>query len=60
MTYEYANAEVPTNVGDLTMGINPVLIEAEEHKIKAVYALTAAYRINKEYGVNMPLTKLAA
>lgn len=55
MSYEYNNAQVPTNVGDLTMGINPVLIEAEEHKIKAVYALTAAYRINKEYGVNMPL-----
>lgn len=55
MSYTYNNADVPTAVGDLTMGINPVLIEAEEHKIKAVYALTAAYRINKEYGVNMPL-----
>lgn len=55
MAYKYNNANVPTPVGDLTMGINPVLIEAEEHKIKAVYALTAAYRINKEYGVNMPL-----
>lgn len=55
MSYEYDNSNVPTAVGDLTMGINPVLIEAEEHKIKAVYALTAAYRINKEYGVNMPL-----
>ena len=55
MSYTYNNANVPTAVGDVTMGINPVLIEAEEHKIKAVYALTAAYRINKEYGVNMPL-----
>lgn len=55
MSYTYNNADVPTTVGDITMGINPVLIEAEEHKIKAVYALTAAYRINKEYGVNMPL-----
>lgn len=55
MSYKYNNANVPTPVGDVTMGINPVLIEAEEHKIKAVYALTAAYRINKEYGVNMPL-----
>ena len=55
MTYSYDNTLVPTEVGDLTMGINPVLIEAKEHKIKAVYALTAAYRINKEYGVNMPL-----
>lgn len=55
IAYEYVNENVPTQVGDLTMGINPVLIEAEEHKIKAVYALTAAYRINKEYGVNMPL-----
>lgn len=60
MSYTYNNANVPTEVGDLTMGINPVLIEAKEHKLKAVYALTAAYRINKEYGVNMPLTKLAA
>lgn len=55
MSYTYNNANVPTEVGDLTMGINPVLIEAKEHKLKAVYALTAAYRINKEYGVNMPL-----
>lgn len=55
LNYQYANEQVPTEVGDLTMGINPVLIEAEEHKLKAVYALTAAYRINKEFGVNMPL-----
>lgn len=55
MSYTYDNSNVPTAVGDITMGINPVLIEAEEHKIKAVYALTAAYRINKEFGVNMPL-----
>ena len=55
MSYTYNNANVPTPVGDITMGINPVLIEAQEHKLKAVYALTAAYRINKEYGVNMPL-----
>lgn len=55
LSYEYNNANVPTAVGDVTMGINPVLIEAEEHKLKAVFALTAAYRINKEYGVNMPL-----
>lgn len=55
ISYTYNNANVPTPVGDVTMGINPVLIEAQEHKIKAVYALTAAYRINKEYGVNMPL-----
>lgn len=48
MSYTYNNANVPTEVGDLTMGINPVLIEAKEHKLKAVYALTAAYRINKE------------
>jgi hypothetical protein len=42
-------------VGDVTLGINPVLIEAEEHKIRAIFALTAGYRINKEYGVNMPM-----
>lgn len=67
ISYTYNNATVPNylypeidghnrnQVGDVTMGINPVLIEAKEHKIRAVYALTAAYRINKEYGVNMPL-----
>lgn len=55
MSYVYDNSNVPTPVGDITMGINPVLMEAKEHKLKAVYALTAAYRINKEYGVNMPL-----
>lgn len=67
ISYTYNNSIAPnylypeldghnTNqVGDVTLGINPVLIEAKEHKIRAVYALTAAYRINKEYGVNMPL-----
>lgn len=67
ISYTYNNSIVPNylypeldghgkqQVGDVTIGINPVLIEAEEHKIRAVYALTAAYRINKEYGVNMPL-----
>ena len=67
ISYTYDNSIVPNylypeldghnkqQVGDVTLGINPVLIEAEEHKIRAVYALTAAYRINKEYGVNMPL-----
>lgn len=67
ISYTYNNATVPNylypeldghntqQVGDVTLGINPVLIEAFEHKIRAVYALTAAYKINKEYGVNMPL-----
>ena len=67
ISYTYNNAIVPNylypeldghnkqQVGDVTIGINPVLIEAEEHKLRAVYALTAAYKINKEYGVNMPL-----
>ena len=67
ISYTYNNAVVPNylypeldghnqhQVGDVTLGINPVLIEAKEHKLRAVYALTAAYRINKEYGVNMPL-----
>lgn len=67
VTFTYNNAVVPNylypeldghnkqQVGDVTLGINPVLIEAKEHKIRAVYALTAAYRINKEFGVNMPL-----
>lgn len=60
ISYTYNNAVVPNylypeldghnkqQVGDVTLGINPVLIEAEEHKIRAVFALTAAYRINKE------------
>jgi len=67
ISYTYNNAVVPNylypeiadhniqQVGDVTLGINPVLIEAYEHKIRAIYALTAAYRINKEYGVNMPM-----
>lgn len=67
ISYTYNNSVVPNylypelnghnqhQVGDVTLGINPVLIETEEHKIRAVYALTAAYKINKEYGVNMPL-----
>ena len=67
ISYTYDNSIVPNylypeldghnqhQVGDVTIGINPVLIEAEEHKLRAIYALTAAYKINKEYGVNMPL-----
>jgi len=67
ISYTYNNAVVPNylypeldghniqQVGDVTIGIRPELIEAFEHKIRAVYALTAAYKINKEYGVNMPL-----
>ena len=67
ISYTYDNSMVPNylypeldghgaqQVGDVTLGINPVLVEAEEHKLRAVYALTAAYKINKEYGVNMPL-----
>lgn len=67
LSYTYNNSVVPNylypeldghnkqQVGDVTLGINPVLIEAKEHKIRAVYALTAAYRLNKEYGVDMPL-----
>lgn len=60
ISYTYDNSVVPNylypeldghnkhQVGDVTMGINPVLIQAAEHKIRAVYALTASYRINKE------------
>lgn len=67
ISYTYNNSVVPNylypeldghnqhQVGDVTLGIKPVLVEAEEHKIRAAYALTAAYKINKEYGVNMPL-----
>ena len=67
IAYTYNNSIVPNylyseldghntqQVGDVTIGIRPELIEAFEHKIRAVYALTAAYKINKEYGVNMPL-----
>ena len=67
ISYTYNNSQIPNylypeldghnkqQVGDVTLGIKPVLIEAEEHKIRAVYGLTAAYRINKEYNVNLPL-----
>ena len=67
ISYTYDNSIVPNylypeldghnqhQVGDVTIGIRPELIQAEEHKIRAVYALTSAYKINKEYGVNMPL-----
>lgn len=67
ISYTYNNSIVPNylyneldghnqhQVGDVTIGIRPELIEAQEHKLRAVYALTAAYKINKEYGVDMPL-----
>ena len=67
ISYSYDNSIIPNylypeldghnrqQVGDVTMGIRPELIQAEEHKIRAVYGLTAAYKINKEYGVNLPL-----
>ena len=67
ISYTYNNAVVPNflypeldghniqQVGDVTLGIRGELVEAEEHKIRAIYALTSAYRINKEFGVNMPL-----
>lgn len=67
LSYTYDNSIVPNylypeleghgqhQVGDVTIGIRPELLEAKEHKLRAVYALTAAYKINKEYGVNLPL-----
>ena len=67
VSYKYGNEQIPNylypeldghnkqQVGDVTLGIKPVLIEAEEHKLRAIYGLTAAYRINKEYSVNLPL-----
>lgn len=67
ISYSYDNSVVPNylypeldghnqhQVADVIMNIDPVLIQAEEHKLRGVYALTAAYRINKEYGVNLPL-----
>lgn len=67
VSYKYDNTLVPNylypeldghnkqQVVDVTLGIRPELLEAEEHKVRAVYALTAAYKLNKEYGVNMPL-----
>ena len=54
ISYTYNNSVVPNylypeldghnqhQVGDVTMGINPVLIEAKEHKLRAVSALTAS------------------
>lgn len=67
IAYSYDNSVVPNylypeldghnkqQVGDVVMNIKPILVEAEEHKLRTVYGLTAAYRINKEYGVNMPM-----
>ena len=67
ISFEYGNEVVPNylypeldghniqQVGDVTLSIDPVIVEAKEHKIRAAFALTAGYRINKEYGVNMPM-----
>ena len=66
ISFKYNNSLVPNylypeldghnkqQVGDVVLGIDPVLVEAEEHKLRAVYALTAAFKLNKEYGVDVP------
>ena len=58
ISYTYANEEIRN--GDrgpakVTIGITPVEMKAEEHQLQAVYALSAAYRLDKEFGVSMPL-----
>lgn len=58
ISYTYANEEIRN--GDkgpakVTLGITPVEMKAEEHQLQAVYALSAAYRLDKEFGVSMPL-----
>lgn len=67
ISFKYDNSIIPNylypeldghnkqQVGDVVLGIKPILVEAEEHKLRAVYGLTAAYKLNKEYGVNMPM-----
>lgn len=67
LSCQYDNSMVPNylypelaghntqQVGDVTLGIRPELIYAEEHKIRAIYALTASFKMNKEYGVDVPL-----
>jgi len=67
LSFKYDNSIIPNylypeldghnkqQVGDVVLGIKPVLVEAEEHKLRAIYGLTAAYKLNKEYGVNMPM-----
>lgn len=58
ISYSYANEEIRN--GDkgpakVTIGITPIEMKAEEHQLQAVYALSAAYRLDKEFGVSMPL-----
>lgn len=58
ISYSYANEEIRN--GDkgpakVTIGITPIEMRAEEHQLQAVYALSAAYRLDKEFNVSMPL-----
>lgn len=58
ISYSYANEEIRN--GDhgpakVVLGITPIEMKAEEHQLQAVYALSAAYRLDKEFGVSMPL-----
>lgn len=58
ISYTYANEEIRN--GDkgpakVVLGITPIEMKAEEHQLQAVYALSAAYRLDKEFGVSMPL-----
>lgn len=60
ISFEYDNSVIPNylypevddhnkqQVGDVTLSIAPVEMRAYEHKIRAFYGLTAAYRFNKE------------
>lgn len=67
ISFEYDNSVIPNylypeiddhnhqQVGDVTISIQPVEMRAYEHKIRAFYGLTAGYRFNKEFGINLPM-----
>ena len=51
--------EITMEVPDTSISDNLIVgfieMKAEEHQLQAVYALSAAYRLDKEFGVSMPL-----
>ena len=55
ISYEYSNEIVPTTTQNINLSINPVPLLAQEHKLSAFYGITAAYALNKEYGISAPM-----
>lgn len=58
ISYTYANEEIRNGdhgPASVTLNIKPIEMRAEEHQLKAIYALSAAYRLDKEFNVSMPL-----